>query len=611
MGKRLRDIGDARLLLEEGVAEAPPSGDKRRAVVLGVLAITALLAAATFAFLHIREQPATAPQPVRFDIASQGANEPTPLSVSPDGRYIVFVEPGPSGAVIRLRAMDSLQIQMVSGSEGAVGALGWSPDSRFILFVAGDKLKKAAVSGGTAETLADAGKYTRQVVWSRDGNIYLQTAYGIARMPEAGGPATILVPSGSRVLKIHLLPDGKHFLFSAGDSSVPGTTLGIYGGTFSDLPSLASTWRNLQPLVTTDVEWFTFTPAGDGQTGYLLFMREGALLAQLLDTSKLQLIGAPTTVEQNVSAFSASHDVLAYRTGAIRADNQLRWFNRQGQHVGTLGEPGPVGDVTIGRDGKTVIIDRVDSATNHVWVGDTARGAFNRLVPGDVSETGGTAAPDGTVVLTMAHPGEAGELYAVHLNSSTPQALQRSRFINHPNDVSPDGRYLIYDVHGDQRQDLYVLDLQSPGSPPVPFLATAADETGAQFSPDGKWVAYRSDETGRPEVFVRAFLPGQDPAAGGRNWLISTAGGGGPRWSRDGRELYYISRDGKLMATPVKTGAHFEPGVPVPLFDFHGAGFWAYDVAPDGRFLINTPLSTTGTAAPITVVLNWLVTLNK
>ena len=229
-----------------------------------------------------------------------------------------------------------------------------------------------------------------------------------------------------------------------------------------------------------------------------------------------------------------------------------------------------------------------------------------------VGSPAGALAPDGTVVFTTAGPGGAGDLYAVRPDSSAPALLLKSEFVKHPNDISPDGKYLLYDVHGTERQDLFVLPLHVGGAKPIPFLATPADETFGQFSPDGKWVAYSSDESGRREVYVRAFLPGQDPAGSARKWLVSTAGGEKPRWSRDGKELFYIAHDGKMMATPVKTGTNFEPAIPTALFDFHAEGFFAYDVSADGRFLINTPVAaTSGALSPITVVLNWSAGLNK
>jgi Tol biopolymer transport system component len=246
-------------------------------------------------------------------------------------------------------------------------------------------------------------------------------------------------------------------------------------------------------------------------------------------------------------------------------------------------------------------------------LGEVARGVFTRLTSTTGNETAGAIGPDGTVILTMSGSRAAGDLYIVRSTSTMPELLAKSEFVKHPNDMSPDGKYLIYDEHGAQAQDLWILPLSNGNNAkPIPFLTTSADETFGQFSPDGKWIAYRSTESGRSEVFVRAFQPDQSPAAGARKWVVSTSGGDKPRWSRDGKELFYIAPSGKLMATPVKIGATFEPGLPVPLFDVKVSGYFPYDVSPDGRFLINTPLDQAQAApSPINVILNWSSTLKK
>jgi Tol biopolymer transport system component len=334
----------------------------------------------------------------------------------------------------------------------------------------------------------------------------------------------------------------------------------------------------------------------------------------VLDNDTLQSSGSPVTVATDLSDFAASRDVLAYRSGRnAGAISQLQWFDRRGSKLATLGEPNAPGDVFLSRDGKTVMIDRLDSSVTRVWLGDTARGVFTRLTSAIGNETAGALTPDGGVVLTMTGSGSIGDLYIVRPNSATPELLTTSPQVKHPNDVSPDGKYLIYDEHGRQAQDLWILPLSAGGNAkPIPFLATSADETFGQFSPDGKWVAYMSTESGRPEVYVRAFLPDQNPAGGGRKWIVSTAGGNKPRWSRDGKELFYLAPDEKMMATPVKTGETFEPGIPVALFDVQVTGYFPYDVSPDGRFLINTAI-TSGQAATssINVIVNWSSILRR
>jgi eukaryotic-like serine/threonine-protein kinase len=193
--------------------------------------------------------------------------------------------------------------------------------------------------------------------------------------------------------------------------------------------------------------------------------------------------------------------------------------------------------------------------------------------------------------------------------------LVKSPTVKHPNGFSPDGRFLIYDDHTAQRQDLWILPVEpSSGGErkPIPFLVTPADETFGQFSPDGQWIAYSSDESGRREVYVQGFVPDRVPTAGVGKWQMSTAGVDKPRWRRDGKELYYLAPDRKLMAVPVKPGPPFEPGVAVPLFETRTVGFFPYDVSPDGRFLLNTPVESEATqSSPITIVLNWQAGLKR
>ncbi len=606
--KRLRDIGDARMLLDQTSASADNARPKNWLLIaLGALALASMIAAAAFTFLHIRESAPIA-RPVRFEIPGESeANPYNSFSVSPDGRYVAFFVVNRDGIrVLRIRALDSLQTRTVPESEGTGVAMSWSPDSRFLVFKTGGKIKRTAVPSGPTETLSEMGAGVFSADWARDGAIYL-VGTGLTRIPETGGPPTTLVPTFSGLIDFQLLPDGEHFLFSAGDAAVPGTSVEIFTGSVDSLPSITSA-SNSRPLVTSESFHFAFAPSQHAGLSYLFFVRDGALAAQAFDTARLELVGPAVTIAQNVVEFGASADVLAYRTG-VSSRNQLRWFDRRGKPLETIGEPGGVGDLWISRDGKTIMIDRVESGTDRVWLGDRARGVFSRLTSAGGNETAGALAPDGTVVFTISGKGSAGDLYAIRPSNSTPELLVKSEFLKHPNDISPDGKYLIYDEHGKQFQDLFVLPLNVPGATPIPFVVTPADETFGQFSPDGKWVGYSSNESGRREVYVRAFLAQENPAAGARKWLVSTAGGDKPRWSRDGKELYYISLDGKMMATPVKIGANFEPGIPAPLFDVHPAGFFPYDVSADGLFLINTPLSQAGDKV-ITVVVNWSAALN-
>jgi hypothetical protein len=378
-----------------------------------------------------------------------------------------------------------------------------------------------------------------------------------------------------------------------------------------------------------------YVPASNSAAGFLVFLREGSLLAQPFDGSKLtgDLIAIAEGVG-NLGTYgwvSASNTgMMAYRTGnAIGATVDLLWFDRTGKRLGQLGPHLSYagGGVQLSPDGKRVVLTQVTEASAVVnvlsgnvraWTAELARGIFSRLTASEGTEGSPAVSPDGHVVFSSTLNGAIGDLYWTRAGGiEAPEPLLvKSPTVKHPNDISPDGRFLIYDDHTAQRQDLWILPLQPPPQggerKPFPFLATSADETFGQFSPDGKWIAYSSDESGRREVYVQGFDPNRVPAAAVGKWQISAAGGDKPRWSADSKELYYIAADRKLMAVPVKIGATFEPGIAVPLFETKTVGFFPYDVSPDGRFLLNTPAGAEAPASsPVTILMNWEATLRR
>jgi eukaryotic-like serine/threonine-protein kinase len=378
-----------------------------------------------------------------------------------------------------------------------------------------------------------------------------------------------------------------------------------------------------------------YMPSPTSSGGALLFQREGTLMAQSFD-GRSELTGDAVPVAEDVGNtgsygwFSASDTgSLAFRTGrAAAANTELVWFDRQGKRVGQLGPRADYGSsgVQLSPDGKRVVVSRNEAVRNsaigtlptaRIWTAEVARAIFSRLTAGEGHQTAPAVSPDGRVAFSSTLNGAVGDLYwmsATGVGSPEP-LLVKSLTVKHPNHFSPDGRFLIYDDHTDQRQDLWILPIEAPSGgerKPIPFLVTAADETFGQFSPDGRWIAYSSDESGRREVYVQGFAPDHIPATAVGKWPISTAGGDTPRWRRDGKELYYIAPDRKMMAVPVKIGPTFEPGVAVPLFETRVAGFFAYDVSADGRFLLNTVSDIAAPASsPVTIVLNWQAMLKR
>ena len=641
---RLRDIGEARVALQrylldpaaarEATAAAATTGGGSMVttIAIGVAAI-AIAGAASLAFVHFRERPPVV-APIRFQIPPPEATTFTTTGVlSPDGRRIAFEAPGPDGRpLLWVRSLDSLDARPLSGTEGAIAGPFWSPDSRFLAFGVNGfpgRLKKVDASGGPPQTLCEYAGGFREGAWNADGVILFGvTSSGLLRVSDAGGPTSPVTRIDADRQEIQhagpvFLPDGRRFLYHRA-SRLPDNP-GVYVGSLDASAEDQSTQR----LLATESDP-VYVPSASSDDGFLLFLREGSLLAQAID-GRLQLRGEPIPIAEDVGNlgsygwFSASATgTLAFRTGRLNAAMiELLWFDRQGKRLGSLGQPMEYGGlgVQLSPDGKRVVVTKGDPTAlsgalgaiqgAHVWTADISRAIFSRLITSDATETSAAVAPDGRIAFTSTLNGAIGDLYWMQAGGvDAPEPLLvKSSTVKHPNGFSPDGRFLIYDDHTSQRQDLWILPIEPPPGgerKPIPFLVTQADETFGQFSPDGKWIAYASDESGRREVYVQGFAPDRVPAVAVGKWQISGAGGDKPRWRKDGKELYYIAPDRKMMAVPVTLGPPFQPGVAVPLFDTRVAGFHSYDVSPDGRFLLYSPTETEAPASsPVTIVVNW------
>ncbi|HWC95284.1 MAG TPA: protein kinase [Candidatus Sulfopaludibacter sp.] len=612
--QRLRDISGARLLLEDTSPLASPARSRVTAP-LAAIAILATAACAALAFVHFREQPAPV-RVTRFEIAiPDTAKVGVGITVSPDGRSVAFLASAGAGArQIWLHSLDSLESHPLPGTDDAGRYLAWSPDSSAIVFTAHQQVKKISVSGGAPQILCSRCPGDLGLGWSAEGVILKVNSGGsILRMEANGSTPVAALPVGPAAQgSIQFLPGGRHFLYAHGSGGTP-VEIAV-----ASLDETAAQSRPADSLLAIDGTNFVYAPDEDGRHGYIVFQRGGLVMAQRFDGVALKLSGRPVSVVEGVGSFSAAGGVLAYRADTAAENSRLVWLDRGGRETGQFGPPGHYADVKIARDGKTVAVDQAEgnTTTSHSWIGDLARGTFSRPIQGDTYEVGPVMIPDGRVAFTYASSAGKGDLYITAANGAgTPSALVKSAHVKHSNDVSPDGRFLIYDEHnGDQRQDLQIVPLTgAPGSqPPVTFLATRADETFGQFSPDGKFILYASDEAGSRAVYVRDFIADPAPAAGSGKWLISSNGGGRPRWNPNGKEILYIGADDSLMSVPYRTSPQFEPGIPVPLFKVTMTGFAGWDVAADGRFLINIPIAEKTVAdRPITVVLNWTTALRE
>jgi Tol biopolymer transport system component len=627
--QRLRDIGDARLEIDSalhapvdvGAATGSARSSRSWTALAGWLfAVAVGLLATSVGLVHFTERSPDAPAAVRFEIPPpERATFVTGGMISPDGRRIAFAARSDRGFMtIWVRSLDSVEARPLTGTNARnIGlALFWSPDSRFVGYAADGSLKKVDVSGGPPQTLAILDGTYRGGAWSRDGVvIFGLQGKGLRRVPADGGTVSVLTNVNPSRETSHIepvfLPDGRRFLYTRLAS--PRDQSGVYVGTLDAGAESADPNRLL--FASTGA---VFAPTSSPNVGQLLFVRGGTLMTQPFDAGRVKLSGEAVALAENMPdvgarAFSASATgVLTFRGAGATSGSRLIWFDRQGKSLGEVGPPALYGDVVLAPDEKTLIVSQRDpqSETAHLWIVDLQRQVRSRLNPGDELDYAPAASHDGRVVFTS---GITGDLHIRSANGAgDAELLVRSANLKHSNDWSADGRFILYDEHHpSRRQDLWVVAVAGDRKP-IPFVTTPADEYFAQFSPDDRWVAYASDESGRREIYVRDFAPDRVPAVGSARITISTAGGDKPRWRPDGKEIYYIAPGGKMMAVPVKPGPPFEPGVAVPLFDTNVAGTLSYDVTADGRFLVNTISGQDSVASPpITVVMNWQAALKK
>jgi Tol biopolymer transport system component len=622
--QRTPDAAILRIEIEDAIAapkdaavtSAAPStkGWRERvawAVAAGVLALTAI----AFAIGFVLRAP-KAPEAIRFFVSPpdtwtlMGAGTLTtgPISVSPDGHRIVFLAASADGkSMLWVRSLDTLSAQALAGTEGALRPF-WSPDSRFVGFFVGGKLKKIDVSGGPPITLCDSQEVLGGT-WNHQGVIVFSPAQNSAlqKVSAAGGVPTAATVLGQGEAVGHrmpfFLPDGRHFLYRANKAGERGGPVYV--------ASLDSSERKL--LMNSDSSNVLYTQ------GHLLFLRETTLMAQPFDPQRLALTGEAFPIAEQIQTqgnppagvFSVSENgVLAYQTGSSLEGFKLTWFDRSGKQMGILGDPAIYGDLELAPDGKraSVSISEAGKGRN-IWIYDVARSLKTRYTFDAAIDGPSIWSPDGSrVVFTSNRKGHFDLYQNVSDGSGTEAPLLEDNFDKIPGSWSPDGRFILFtNAGGPTGTDLFVLPLTGDRKP-VPFLNTQFNESYGRFSPDGRWVAYRSNESGVYEVYVAPF-----PGPGGKR-QISTAGGNWPRWRGDGTEIFYFSLDNKVMVAAVNgKGSSFEVGAVKPLFDAHVfTGLrYPYDVTADGqRFLLST-VPGQSSAAPITVVVNWTAGLKK
>jgi serine/threonine protein kinase/Tol biopolymer transport system component len=622
--QRLRDIGDAWVVLETMPPEAAVQSLPSRPLLGAKLAwgVAAVLSAALafLAFVHFRQKAPALARPVRFHIPLPENSHPFPF-LSPDGRKLAFG----AGGRLWVHFLGSGESRDLAPYEGTPF---WSADSRFIGFPLQGKLKKMDATGGPPQTVADLPGGWGAGAWNQDDVIVFAVAPspGLFRVPAAGGiPVQITVVDSARERSNYwpsFLSDGRHFFYTR--SSTNPEKSAIYLGSLDAKPEQQS----LQPLVASN--WGAiYAPSADPGTGYLLFMRDGTLMAQSFDNRRLELKGQPMPIAEQVAdnaggccfgAFSASaNDVLAFRQAATPGA-QLTWYGRDGKVLGTIGEPGLLRDPALSRDGKQVAVSRSDSRgvgkTANLWLLDLTRGGASKRLTFDASlDDFPVFSPDGSRIVFSSTRDELGSLYQkLTSGAKEEESVLTSSEEKYPSSWSLDGRFLLYTVRTTKTQgDIWILPMEGSKREPMPFQATESNEFWPKFSPDGHWVAYESDESGHFEVYVREFTLGSDgkPEATGKH-QISTGGGMVLQWRDDGKELFYEALDRRTILSAEITSKPIFQSLPgKELFRLPSALSTVPAVTGDGkRFLVAMPISQSG-PPQFTVVLNWQTELKK
>jgi serine/threonine protein kinase len=581
-----------------------------------IAAVLLLTSTSILAYLYYRRAPVSS-DTFRFSItAPEKSTFTEAAALSPDGRQIAMIVTDAAGVTsLWTHALDSLEARRLTGTEGASFPF-WSPDGKFIGFFASGKLKKIDSNGGPPQILADGSSDSRGGSWSADGAIIFSptTTSPLLKVSSNGGPTSAVTNLDHSIRRTsdrwpQFLPDGKHFIyFGRGDDK---ETEGIY------INSLDSMTPKLV-LKTTTLARFMPSAAG-GPDGELLFVRDGTLMSTHLNLSNFEVSGESTPIVQGVIAFptevgptafasfsTSDSGTLIYRIGN-RLETQLTWFDRAGKSEEKIFEPATYHEPALSSDGKKLVLGEQDGGPQDLFMLDISRKSATRLTFDPKADNSAVFSPDGSQIIYASNRSGEFDFYEKPSNGSgADQLVLAGKSSQYPDSWSKDGKYLLYEVDdgNEYKFDLFILPLTGDRTP-FPYVQTTFTETHAQFSPDGKWIAYVSDQNGKADVYVQSF------PIGGGVWQVSTAGGDQPQWRTDGKELFYLAPDRNIMSVSVNTTNGMEFGRPEALFQANvpltglNDDRNSYVPTPDGQKFLVEQLTDSGNVQPWNVVINW------
>ena len=617
--RRWHDIADVRIEIEEApegdVVEAP-ARNLRGALVLAALA-SIVTGVVVWGVTRSSARTPLPPLPVIRTViplppgSELGREFDTMLAISPDGQTAAYVIQEGGVRQLYLRSMDSLEAQLVPGTEMATMP-AFSPDGRWVSFSAGvavGPLKKVSITGGAPVVIApDAG---RGSTWAPDGTIiFTRGAAGLARVSSDGGiPETLTTPDRKSREKTHrhpnLLPGGNALLFTHGSADIDS-----FDEASIAVLSLETGERRILVQGGSNPHYVS--------SGHLVYARAGAIVAVPFDVTELEVTGPPVTVLEGVAmnpvagnaelSLSSTGHLLYAPGGAFIPPNRVVWVDRNGETAPLTQSTGYFASTTLSPDERRLAIFVVE-ANNSIWIYDIARATMTRLVSGFNNNFPIWTPSGDRVTFNSEHSGPSNLYWQIADGSAPPERLTTSEFAQKPESWAPDGQWLAFEEQRPETGfDIWVLSMEGDRTS-RPFAQSAANETGPRFSPDGRYISYASDESGRDEVYIQVFS--SSGPSSGRKWQVSTAGGNSPFWNPNGRDLIYANGS-EILVVDVDTRGELTLGNPRALFEVPSALGVPMDISSDGQRLVFIDASAVPPAPTYLVLIqNWAEELKR